>query len=140
MKGKYDDIINMPHHVSKNRPQMSMQDRAAQFSPFAALTGSGAAIKETARLTDSPAELSEEELWILNIKFQTLLEHLREKPTVSFTYFKPDEKKSGGKYVTLSGRVKKADTFKRLVVMEDNTGIPMDDILDMEGEIFGSLQ
>ncbi len=140
MKGKYDDIINMPHHVSAKRPQMSMQDRAAQFSPFAALTGYGAAIKETARLTDSPAELSEEELSILNIKFQTLLEHLREKPPVSFTYFKPDEKKSGGKYVTLSGRVKKADTFKRLVVMEDDTKIPMDDILDMEGEIFESLQ
>lgn len=140
MKGKYDDIINMPHHVSAKRPQMSMQDRAAQFSPFAALTGYSAAIKETARLTDSPAELSEEELSILNIKFQALLEHLREKPHVSFTYFKPDEKKSGGKYVTLRGRVKKADTFKRLVVMEDDTKIPMDDILDMEGEIFETLQ
>lgn len=140
MKGKYDDIINLPHHVSTKRPQMSMQDRAAQFSPFAALTGYDAAVKEAARLTDSRTELSDEELSILNIKFQILLEHLREKPNVSFTYFKPDAKKSGGKYVTLRGIVKKADTFKRLVVMQDDTGIPMDDILDIEGEIFESLQ
>ena len=140
MKGKYDDIINLPHHVSTKRPQMSMQDRAAQFSPFAALTGYDAAVKEAARLTDSRTELSDDELSILNIKFQILLEHLREKPNVSFTYFKPDEKKSGGKYVTLRGIVKKADTFKRLVVMQDDTGIPMDDILDIEGEIFESLQ
>ena len=117
MKGKYDDIINLPHHVSTKRPQMSMQDRAAQFSPFAALTGYDAAVKEAARLTDSRTELSDDELSILNIKFQILLEHLREKPNVSFTYFKPDAKKSGGKYVTLRGIVKKADTFKRLVVM-----------------------
>lgn len=140
MKGKYDDIINLPHHVSTKRPQMSMQDRAAQFSPFAALTGYDAAVKEAARLTDSRTELSDEELSILNIKFQILLDHLREKPNVSFTYFKPDAKKSGGKYVTLRGIVKKADTFKRLVVMQDDTGIPMDDILDIEGEIFESLQ
>lgn len=140
MKGKYDDIINLPHHVSTKRPQMSMQDRAAQFSPFAALTGYDAAVKEAARLTDSRTELSDEELSILNIKFQILLDHLREKPNVSFTYFKPDAKKSGGKYVTLRGIVKKADTFKRLVVMQDDTGIPMDDILDIEGEIFESLR
>lgn len=140
MKGKYNDIIDLPHHVSTKRPRMSMQDRAAQFSPFAALTGYDAAVKEAARLTDSRTELSDDELSILNIKFQILLEHLREKPNVSFTYFKPDEKKSGGKYVTLRGIVKKADTFKRLVVMQDDTGIPMDDILDIEGEIFESLQ
>lgn len=140
MKGKYNDIIDLPHHVSTKRPRMSMQDRAAQFSPFAALTGYDAAVKEAARLTDSRTELSDEELSILNIKFQILLDHLREKPNVSFTYFKPDAKKSGGKYVTLRGIVKKADTFKRLVVMQDDTGIPMDDILDIEGEIFESLQ
>lgn len=140
MKGKYSDIIDLPHHVSTKRPRMSMQDRAAQFSPFAALTGYDAAVKEAARLTDSRTELSDDELSILNIKFQILLEHLREKPNVSFTYFKPDAKKSGGKYVTLRGIVKKADTFKRLVVMQDDTGIPMDDILDIEGEIFESLQ
>lgn len=140
MKGKYNDIIDLPHHVSTKRPRMSMQDRAAQFSPFAALTGYDAAVKEAARLTDSRTELSDDELSILNIKFQILLEHLREKPNVSFTYFKPDAKKSGGKYVTLRGIVKKADTFKRLVVMQDDTGIPMDDILDIEGEIFESLQ
>ncbi len=140
MKGKYNDIIDLPHHVSTKRPRMSMQDRAAQFSPFAALTGYDAAVKEAARLTDSRTELSDDELSILNIKFQILLDHLREKPNVSFTYFKPDEKKSGGKYVTLRGIVKKADTFKRLVVMQDDTGIPMDDILDIEGEIFESLQ
>lgn len=140
MSDKYDDIINLPHHVSAKRLRMSMQDRAAQFSPFAALTGYDAAVKETARLTDSRIELNEEELAIMNIKFNMLMEHMREQPDVSFTYFKPDEKKSGGQYVTLRGRVKKADTFKRLIIMQDDTEIPMDDILDMNGEIFESLQ
>ncbi|HOO05725.1 MAG TPA: hypothetical protein PLH83_04435, partial [Ruminococcus sp.] len=96
----YEDIINLPHHVSTKRPQMSMLDRAAQFSPFAALTGYDAAIKETGRLTDEKIEMDEESLNMLNMKFQLLVEALDDEHEVSFTYFKPDETKAGGAYVT----------------------------------------
>lgn len=136
----YDDIINLPHHVSATRPQMSMIDRAAQFSPFAALTGYDAAIKETGRLTDEKIELDEESLNILNMKFQILVDSLADEPEVTFTYFKPDERKSGGSYVGLTGTVKKVDDFERLIVTQNGTKIPMDDILNIEGKIFASLQ
>ena len=138
--GKYDDIINLPHHVSATRPQMSMLERAAQFSPFAALTGYDAAIKETGRLTDEKIELDEETLNILNMKFQLLVDSLDDEPEVTFTYFKPDERKSGGAYVDVTGAVKKVDDFERLIVMQNGTKMPMDDILNIEGEIFASLQ
>ena len=99
MSGQYEDIINLPHHVSATRPQMSMLDRAAQFSPFAALTGYDAAIKETGRLTDEKIEMDEEALNILNMKFQILVDSLDDEPEVTFTYFKPDERKAGGAYL-----------------------------------------
>ena len=140
MMSNYDDIINLPHHVSATRPQMSMMDRAAQFSPFAALTGYDAAIKETGRLTDEKIELGEEALNILNMKFQMLVDSLDDEPKVTFTYFKPDERKAGGAYVEVTGTVKKVDDFERLIVIQDGTKIPMDDILNIEGEIFASLQ
>ena len=95
---KYDSIINLPHHVSKTRPQMPMSDRAAQFAPFAALTGYDSAIKETGRLTDEKIEMDEEALNILNMKFQILVDSLDDEPEVTFTYFKPDERKAGGAY------------------------------------------
>lgn len=95
---KYEDIINLPHHVSATRPQMSMLDRAAQFSPFAALTGYDAAIKETGRLTDEKIEMDEEALNILNMKFQILVDCLDDEPEVTFTYFKPDERKACGAF------------------------------------------
>ena len=101
MSGQYEDIINLPHHVSATRPQMSMIDRAAQFSPFAALTGYDAAIKETGRLTDEKIEMDEEALNILNMKFQILVDSLDDEPEVTFTYFKPDERKAGGAYIFL---------------------------------------
>ena len=122
----YDDIINLPHHVSATRPQMSMMDRAAQFSPFAALTGYDAAIKETGRLTDEKIEMDEEALNILNMKFQILARSLDDEPEVTFTYFKPDERKAGGAYLTASGVVKKIDAFERMIVMRNGTKIPMD--------------
>ena len=100
MSGQYEDIINLPHHVSATRPQMSMLDRAAQFSPFAALTGYDAAIKETGRLTDEKIEMDEEALNILNMKFQILVDSLDDEPEVTFTYFKPDERKAGGAYIS----------------------------------------
>ena len=139
MRGQYDDIINLPHHVSATRLQMPMIDRAAQFSPFAALTGYDAAIKETGRLTDAKIELGEEALNILNMKFQLLVDSLADEPEITFTYFKPDERKAGGAYIDVTGKVKKVDDFERLIVMQNGTKIPMDDILNIEGEIFASL-
>jgi len=135
----YEDIINLPHHVSTKRPQMSMLDRAAQFSPFAALTGYDAAIKETGRLTDEKIEMDEESLNMLNMKFQLLVEALDDEHEVSFTYFKPDETKAGGAYVTATGIVKKIDYYGRLITMKDGTKIPMDDVSSIESEIFKAI-
>ena len=136
----YDDIINLPHHVSKIRPQMSMLDRAAQFSPFAALTGYDAAIKETGRLTDEKIELDEEALTALDMKYQLLINALDDAPEVTITYFQPDERKAGGKYVSATGAVKKLDDFERRITMQDGAKIPMDDVLSIDGELFSSLE
>ena len=135
----YEDIINLPHHVSTKRPQMSMLDRAAQFSPFAALTGYDAAIKETGRLTDEKIEMDEASLNMLNMKFQLLVEALSDEHEVSFTYFKPDETKAGGAYVTATGIVKKVDDYERLITMVDGAKIPMDDVYSIESEIFKAI-
>lgn len=137
---KYDSIINLPHHVSPTRPQMPMSDRAAQFSPFAALTGYDAAIKETGRLTDAKIELDDEELNNLNMKFQLFVEHLEDEPEVAITYFKADERKAGGACLEASGIVKKLDDFERVITMQDGTKIPMDDVLSIDGELFLSLE
>ena len=136
MRENYEDIINLPYHVSATKPQMSMIDRAAQFSPFAALTGYDAAIKETGRLTDEKIEMDEEALNILNMKFQVLVDSMDDEPEVTFTYFKPDERKAGGAYLEVTGTVKKVDDFERRIVMQNGTKMPMDDILNIEGDIF----
>lgn len=128
---KYDDIIGLPHHVSAKRPQMSIHDRAAQFSPFAALTGHGAAIKETERLTEARIEMDENEKSIINEKLQMICENISEHPEVAVTYFVPDEKKAGGKYVTLEGNVKKMDVYHRVMVFEDGKCVPVDDIVEV---------
>lgn len=138
--GNYDDIINLAHHVSATRPQMPMSDRAAQFSPFAALTGYDAAIKETGRLTDTKIELDDEGLNDLNAKFQFLVEHLKDEPEVSITYFKADERKAGGSYLEATGIVKKLDDFERLITMQNGAKIPMDDILSIDGDAFSVLE
>ena len=140
MNGKYDEIMGLPHHVSKTRPQMPMSDRAAQFAPFAALTGYDAAIKETGRLTDERIELDVEALSALDMKYQLLMEALDEAPEVTLTYFQPDERKAGGKYVSAVGTVKKIDDFERRITMRDGTRIPMDDVLSIDGELFSSLE
>ena len=140
MNGKYDEIMGLPHHVSKTRPQMPMSDRAAQFAPFAALTGCDAAIKETGRLTDERIELDVEALSALDMKYQLLMEALDEAPEVTITYFQPDERKAGGKYVSAVGTVKKIDDFERRITMRDGTRIPMDDVLSIDGELFSSLE
>ncbi len=139
MSNQYDEIMGLPHHVSKTRPQMPMSDRAAQFAPFAALTGYDSAIKETGRLTDDKIELEESSLNVLNAKIQLLRENLADAPEITFTYFKPDERKAGGAYLTTTGTVKKLDDYERLIVLQNGTKLPMDDILDMEGDLFSIL-
>ena len=136
----YQEIIDLPHHVSKTHPQMPMSDRAAQFSPFAALTGYNSAIRETGRLTEERIELDEEALMALNMRYQLLIDSLKECPEVRITYFKPDERKSGGAYLTITGVVKKVDDYKRLITMQDGMIIPLDDVLMLEGKLFSGLQ
>lgn len=137
---KYDKIINLPHHVSSTRPHMSMIDRAAQFSPFAALTGYDAAVKETARLTEQKIELDEYEKAALDQRILLLQEHLKELPEVTITHFVPDERKDGGKYVSITEAVKKIDTYEKQIVLVDKNKISIENILSIEGELFRILE
>lgn len=127
---KYDDIINLPHHVSPVHPPMTRADRAAQFSPFAALTGYEAVIREEGRVTDEMTELDEDAKAILNEKLKLLQNHILDGSLleVSITFFQPDEKKTGGAYITADGLVKKIDLYDRVVIMEDGQRIPIDAI------------
>ena len=136
---KYDDIINLPHPTSSGHPRMPLEDRAAQFAPFAALTGHEAAIKETARLTDEKENLSDEVIAILNDKLNIIAENLGTDHTVDITYFVPDEKKTGGAYVAYSGIVKKIDLYEHILIMTDKTVIPIGQISEIEGELFGDI-
>lgn len=129
---QYDDIIHLPHHVSDHRPHMPESDRAAQFAPFAALTGYGAAIKETARVTEKKIELDEEEKELLDRKLEELAVHLPEQPEAVITYFQPDARKEGGSYQKFSGRIRKIDFFRRVLVMTDRTEIKVDDIIAIQ--------
>lgn len=140
MNNRYDKIINLPHHVSTTRPQMPMPDRAAQFAPFAALSGYDAAIKETGRLTDERIELDEEALTALDMKYQLLMDAFDDAPEVTITYFQPDERKVGGKYVSAVGTVKKVNDFERQITMQDGSKIPMDEVLSIDGELFSTLE
>lgn len=134
---RYDDIINLPHPTSVNHPRMSLYDRAAQFSPFAALTGHDAAIKETARLTEHKIELSEDTISRLNEKLQIVSDHLETEVTI--TYFVPDERKSGGAYVSHTGTVRRIDDYEHTLVMTDKTVIPIEQISEIESELFGEM-
>lgn len=131
MSNKYNDIINLPHHISTKHPQMSIENRAAQFAPFAALTGYEDQIQETARITNARIELDEEAKLILDRKLQMLREKIPLRPTVSFTYFIPDTKKDGGEYDTISGIVKKIDEYKQIIILEDRREIPIMEIIDI---------
>ena len=133
---RYEDIIHLPHHQSKTRPHMSIHDRAAQFSPFSALTGYEDAVKETARLTDQKIELSEETKSVLSAKLNLIQDSIEKRPEIAITYFQADEKKSGGEYVTEIGVVKRIDTYQRVVVMQSKVKIPIDDIVEISGGIF----
>ena len=136
MSGPYDDIIHLSHPTSKNRPRMSIHDRAAQFSPFAALSGHAAAIAETARLTDRKLELDEDTRAELDRRQAILLEHISERPEVTVTWFRPDEKKAGGAYVTTTGRLKKIDEIERVLVLTDGARIPLEDVAGLESDSF----
>ena len=125
----YADIINLPHHVSKKHPQMSLEARSAQFAPFAALVGYDGLVKETARLTDEKIEINEEEKEILDNELQLIRRQILDKPAVTITYFVKDLRKSGGEYVTVVGNVKKIDDYKGSIVMEDGLEIHISDIL-----------
>ena len=128
MKTLYDDIIRLPHHVSQNHPQMPLRERAAQFAPFAALTGYEAAVGETARLTSERRELDPQEAEELNRRLTDLAARLPDHPEVTVEYFVPDDRKAGGAYVTVTGVVRHISIAKRVLVMEDGTEIPMEDV------------
>lgn len=136
----YEDIINLPHHVSDKRAQMSMWDRAAQFSPFAALTGYDDAVTETARLTDDKIELDESAQATLDMKQHILMETISEQPEISVTYFKKDVKKAGGTYLTLTGKLKKIDEYERVLMFVNGEHIPFDDVFDITGDLFRGME
>ena len=137
-QGKYDDILHLPHPTSSKRPRMPAASRAAQFSPFAALTGYGEAVEETTRLTEQRIELGEEEKAILDERLQTIQRHWKESPEVTITYFRPDEKKEGGVYESVVGRIRKIDLYERRMIMQDDLKIPLDEIVEIESKLFSS--
>lgn len=129
---KYDDIINLPRHISKKHPQMTIESRAAQFAPFAALTGHADAIRETARLTDERIELDEEIKKIIDIKLQIIQEQISLNPKITITYFVPDKRKSGGEYITIIKKKKKIDYYNGLIIFINNMEIPINEIIEIE--------
>lgn len=133
---RYDDIINLPHPEPTTRPRMAMENRAAQFSPFAALTGYDDATREEARLVDIKQELSEDMKDMLDAKLAIIEQHINEQPNITVTYFLPDNKKAGGRYVTVSGNVKMLDGIERAIIMTDRTRIPIEDVRYIEGNLF----
>ena len=133
---KYDDIISLPPPTSLRHPRMSLHDRAAQFAPFSALTGLDEAIRETAKLTDERLELSDDAKEELRHKLQLAVDYAELGSPVAITYFIPDEKKKGGRYITKTGLVKRIDEYERAVVFRDNTSIPIDEISEVESELF----
>lgn len=128
----YNDIINLPHHVSKTHPRMSLHDRAAQFSPFAALTGHEEKINESARLTEKKLELDEDEKIRINEKLQFIKNNIDKDITVTFTYFVPDVKKAGGEYRKITGKVKKINIYEHKIIMSEGMIIKIEDIIDVD--------
>lgn len=143
---RYYDMLDLPHHQSSTRPHMSMSNRAAQFSPFAALTGYDDEVRETARLTDEKIELSDTEKERLDRKMRFLSDHLDDRPTVSITYFVPDERKAGGAYTTNTGVVKKVDTAQQKVIfyaenkISDGRSILINTIVEVNCELFQDVE
>ena len=138
-KFPYEDIVNLPPHISKKHPQPSMMDRAARFAPFAAITGYEEMVLEEARVTEERIDLDEGTLSLLNEKLNMIQEFLDEEPEVTITYFEPDKKKSGGAYITITGIVKRIDEYEHLVIMKDGARIFIESIYDLQSELFYSL-
>ena len=138
-KFPYEDIVNLPPHISKKHPQPSMMDRAARFAPFAAITGYEEMVLEEARVTEERIDLDEGTLSLLNEKLNMIQEFLDEEPEVTITYFEPDKKKTGGAYVSITGVVKRIDEYEHIVLMNDSKQIPIGEIYDIQSELFYSL-
>ena len=138
-KFPYEDIVNLPPHISKKHPQPTMMDRAARFAPFAAITGYEEMVLEEARVTEERIDLDEGTLSLLNEKLNMIQEFLDEEPKVCITYFEPDKKKAGGAYVSVTGVVKRIDEYEHLVIMTDGKKIRIDDIFGLESDLFYSL-
>ena len=128
----YEDIIQLPHHTSRTRPRMSMPERAAQFSPFAALSGYGGVIQEAGRLTEPKIQLEESRAEELERELNRLARRAGSHPKIKAVCFRPDEKKEGGAYITLTGRLRKIDEIQRLILLTDGTSLPLDDLLHIE--------
>lgn len=129
--GRYDDIIDLPHHVSPTRPRMPARDRAAQFAPFAALTGYGDAVKETARITEERREPDGEQTEILNRTVKILAEKIREQPEITVVFFCPDERKEGGSYRQFRGNLRRIDECRRRMIFTDGNEISFDNIREI---------
>ena len=129
--GKYDDIINMSHPEPKGRPRMSLQNRAAQFSPFAALTGHNEAIQETGRITNEKISLAEDSITDINNRLKWIKDHIKEKPEISLAYYVPDSRKSGGKYIVATKNVIKLDEYSNTITLADGTVVAVHNILNI---------
>jgi len=138
-KFPYEDIVNLPPHISKRHPQPSMMDRAARFAPFAAITGYEEMVLEEARVTEERIDLDEGALSLLNEKLNMIQEFLDDEPEVTITYFEPDKKKSGGAYVSVTGTVKRIDEYEHLVLMTDGKKIKIEEIYNIQGDLFYTL-
>ena len=132
MSNKYDDIINLPHHVSKKHPQMSLESRSAQFAPFAALVGYEEAINETGRLTFDKKDFDEEYKTILDSRLQIIIDNIKLKPKLKITYFKKDLKKDGGNYITIIENIEKIDEYRGVIILKNNKEISIDNIIDID--------
>lgn len=139
-KSCYDDILNLPHHVSVSHPHMPLSERAAQFSPFAALSGHREAVKKAERIVSERKELDENAKSILNGKLQYVLERTADELSVQITRFEPDAEKNGGIYKNITGCIKKADSRRRVIILQDGLEIPIDDITDIQGTFFDSCE
>ncbi len=137
---KYDDMIGLGHHISRTHPPMARIKRAAQFASFDALTGFGAAIHEAGRETEDKLELSEDEIYMINARLAVIEQHIKEQPNITVTYFLPDDKKAGGRYVTVSGNVRMLDDTGHQIIMADGTNIPIDDVRFIEGSLFDAYE
>ena len=135
----YEDIVNLPRHISKVHPQATMADRAARFSPFAAISGYEDMVKEAARVTEERIDITDATKELLNEKLNMIIEFLDEEPEVTITYFEPDKKKDGGAYIGITGTVKRIDEYERIVLMSDDKKIRIDEIYAIESDLFYSL-